>query len=38
MDEYDWNVMGKRSRERWKKDFTFDRMKKQYCDMLDSLF
>lgn len=27
MDEYDWNVMGKRSRERWKKDFTFDRMK-----------
>lgn len=38
IDEYDWADMGKKSRERWENEFTFDRMKKQYCDMLDSLF
>ena len=38
IDEYDWKEMGVKSRKRWENEFTFDRMKKQYCDMLDSLF
>lgn len=38
MDEYDWSAMGRLSRKRWENEFTFDRMKKQYCDMLDTMF
>lgn len=38
IDEYDWIGMGRQSRKRWENEFTFDRMKRQYCDMLDSLF
>lgn len=37
LDEYDWNDMGKKSRFRFEKELTFDRMRKDFCDMFDSL-
>lgn len=37
MDKYDWNSMAKYSRIRFEKEFTFNRMMREYCDMLDSL-
>jgi glycosyltransferase involved in cell wall biosynthesis len=38
ISEYDWKTMGINSRERFEKEFSFEQMKKSYCDMLDSLF
>lgn len=35
---YDWETMGKNSRERFEKEFSFSQMLKSYCDMLDDLF
>lgn len=35
--DYNWNQMGKNSREKFEKEFTFDRMKKEFCDMFDLL-
>ena len=37
LSNYDWKLMGKNSRERFEKEFSFDQMKKAYCDMLDTL-
>lgn len=38
LHKYDWKSMGTYSRERFEKEFTFDRMKTEYCDVLDSLY
>jgi glycosyltransferase involved in cell wall biosynthesis len=37
ISRYDWKAMGAKSRERFEKEFSFDKMKQKYCDMLDSL-
>lgn len=37
LPEYDWIQMGLNSRIRFEKEFTFDRMKKEFCDMFDSV-
>lgn len=37
MDKYNWNKMGNESRERFVSEFSFDKMRNSYCDMLDSL-
>jgi glycosyltransferase involved in cell wall biosynthesis len=36
--QYDWEAMGANSRKRFESEFSFDKMKKAYCDMLDSIF
>lgn len=38
LPNYDWELMGKNSRKRFEKEFTFERMAKEFCDMYDSLF
>lgn len=35
--DYDWEEMGNNSRIRFEKEFTFDRMMKEFCDLYDSL-
>lgn len=35
--EYDWAAMGEQSREIFINKFTFDRMKSEYCNMLDHI-
>ena len=37
ISDYDWDYMGKLSRKLFEEEFTFDRMKKNYLDMLQSL-
>jgi glycosyltransferase involved in cell wall biosynthesis len=37
LESYNWDIMGRNSRRRFENDLTFDRMKKEYCDMLDSI-
>lgn len=37
LDDYNWKDMGMKSRERFHNELTFDRMKKQFCDMFDAL-
>jgi len=37
IDSHNWVKMGKVSRNRFLREFTFDRMKSEYCDMLDIL-
>lgn len=37
INSYNWNEMGKHSRNRFENEFTFDKMREAYCDMLDSL-
>lgn len=37
LDQYNWKDMGIKSRERFEKELTFDRMRKDFCDMYDSL-
>ncbi|PXY02985.1 hypothetical protein DF185_02515 [Marinifilum breve] len=37
IDKYDWKSMGEHSRTRFTNEFTFKRMSREYCDMLDSL-
>lgn len=37
LPEYDWESMGQQSRTRFETEFTFDIMKKNYCDMFDAL-
>lgn len=37
IDQYDWSFMGEESRKRFVNEFTFDRMKMEYCNMLDLL-
>jgi glycosyltransferase involved in cell wall biosynthesis len=38
IDKYNWSEMGKASLSEFKTKFTFDRMKVEYCEMLDKLF
>lgn len=38
LQDYDWGKMGRNSREKYEKEFTFERMKREYCNMYDSLF
>ena len=38
MDEYNWEEMGRLSREKFEKEFSFNRMRTDYCDIMDSLF
>lgn len=35
--KYDWKAMGEKSRERFENELTFDRMRKDFCDMYESL-
>lgn len=37
IDRYNWKEMGKMSRERFQNELTFERMKKDFCDMFDIL-
>lgn len=37
INSYNWVKMGKHSRYRFDKEFTFDKMREAYCNMLDSL-
>ena len=37
LPEYDWERMGKNSRDKFEREFTFDRMMKEFCDMYDAL-
>lgn len=38
MDQYDWDQYATNSRKRFEEELTFNRMRKEYCDMIDSLF
>lgn len=38
MSDYDWEKMGKNSRMRFEADYTFEKMKIAYCNMVDSIF
>lgn len=38
MESYDWKQMGVNSRSRFIDELTFDRMKKDFCDMYDNLY
>lgn len=37
INSYNWDDMGKHSRKRFENEFTFDKMREAYCNMLDSL-
>lgn len=37
INSYNWDDMGKHSRNRFENEFTFDKMREAYCNMLDSL-
>ena len=37
LDDYDWEAMGAKSRERFQNELTFERMRKDFCDMFDTL-
>lgn len=37
IDKYQWDEMGKKSRLKYEQEFTFDKMKREYCNMLDSI-
>lgn len=37
LPEYNWTQMGENSRKRFEKEFTFERMRKEFCDMYDKL-
>lgn len=36
LPQYDWEQMGQHSLERFEKEFTFERMKREFCEMYDS--
>lgn len=38
LSKYDWTALGKVSRQRFEKEFTFDIMSRKYADMLGRLF
>jgi len=38
LPEYGWNKIGDNSRTKFEKEFTFERMKTEYCNMYDSLY
>lgn len=35
LPDYDWEAMGRASRQRFERDFTFERMQRQFCEMYD---
>lgn len=37
IDSFDWTAMGNHSRERFENEFTFERMRKEFCDMFDKV-
>ena len=37
LSDYDWVQMGRNSRIKFENEFTFDRMKKEFCDMYDKM-
>lgn len=37
IEKYDWQDMGRKSRVRFENELTFDRMRRDFCDMFDSL-
>ena len=37
LDKYDWSRLGCNSRAFFEENLTFVRMRREYCDMLDSL-
>ncbi len=37
IEKYDWEVLRENSRKRFEEEFTFERMRKEYCDMLDGI-
>jgi glycosyltransferase involved in cell wall biosynthesis len=37
IEEYDWSEMGENSRKRFLNEFTFERMRSEYCDILDTI-
>lgn len=37
LPEYHWEEMGRNSRLKFEKEFTFDRMRERYCNVFDSL-
>ncbi len=37
LSEYDWEKMGIKSKKKFQKDFTFDRMKMEFCDLYDRI-
>lgn len=37
LPEYDWEKMGENSKEKFHREFTFERMKREFCDMYDKL-
>lgn len=37
LDNYEWDHMGQKSRELYERDFTFDRMEKEFCDMYNDI-
>lgn len=37
ISEFDWSELGRNSRSKFKKEFTFERMKLEYCNMYDIL-
>ena len=37
LPDYDWTALGQRSRQRYEKEYTFERMLKDYADMFDKL-
>lgn len=38
LDDFDWETLGRRSRQFFLQKFTFGKMMESYCDMLDSLY
>ena len=37
LSEYNWEEMGRNSFEKYNREFTFNRMMKEFCDMFDRL-
>lgn len=37
LPEYDWETMGRNSRVKFEREFTFERMMREFCDMYDDL-
>lgn len=37
LDDYDWKTMGGNSRNLYDSDYTFTRMREEYCNMVDSI-
>ena len=38
LPKYDWKAMGENSRKRFEKEFTFERMEREFCDMFNLVY